>query len=64
MNKKKFSTLRWRRKLTAFSATTYVALPVVWLENMGLHRKDPVDLELLSDGSLRLLPSDEEATHD
>ena len=56
----KFKTLRWERRITSFGATRYIGLPRVWLENVGLDRKDTVELELLSDGSLRLIPSSEE----
>jgi hypothetical protein len=48
--------IRWHRKITKAHLTMYVGLPVQWTEAHNLQGKDAVWLELLSDGSLRIVP--------
>lgn len=48
--------LRWSRKLSILGKSARLSIPPEFLAANGLTFKDYVDIELLSDGSLRVVP--------
>ncbi|MFX1454035.1 MAG: AbrB/MazE/SpoVT family DNA-binding domain-containing protein [Promethearchaeota archaeon] len=48
------------RKLQKISGSYFVSLPKKWVENFNLSSKSPVALDILNDGSLKILPKHEQ----
>ncbi|MEM3872980.1 MAG: hypothetical protein QXE05_10525 [Nitrososphaeria archaeon] len=52
--------MSWRRKIQRVGSkrSTYaVNVPKIWVEVLGLKKGDILEVQILSDGSLRIIPS-------
>ena len=48
--------LRWVRRATRIHTTLYVALPLDWAKANGIDRYSDIRIELMQDGTLKLIP--------
>ncbi|MCL5874254.1 MAG: hypothetical protein M1161_02810 [Candidatus Thermoplasmatota archaeon] len=53
--------LKWKRYIVRVHNTFYLSLPQAYIESMQLDRDDEISLELNSNGSLTLMPTEEKA---
>jgi hypothetical protein len=49
-------TLVWKRKVQKISGSRYIAIPLIWCESNNVKPQNTLDISMLSDGSLRIVP--------